>query len=151
YRRALFPGIATALAVVAALWLWPHSRPNLLLITLDTTRADRLGCYGYAPGRTPVLDGLAASGVLCDRAYTVAPLTLPAHASLFTGLYPAEHGVRTNGRGRLDDEIPTLAELLQRGGYDTAAFVASFVLDSKFGLDSGFKSYNDDVAADEPG
>src|SRR6516165_7288162 len=85
-------------------------KPNLLLITLDTTRADRIGCYGYSQARTPVLDSLAASGVLCERASTVAPLTLPAHTSLFTGLYPAESGVRTNGRGRLSETVPTLAE-----------------------------------------
>jgi arylsulfatase A-like enzyme/Tfp pilus assembly protein PilF len=115
------------------------------LITLDTTRADRLGCYGYAGARTPALDGLAAAGVLCESAATVAPLTLPAHTSLFTGLYPAETGVRSNGRGRLDDSIPTLAEVLKRQGYDTAAFVASFVLDARFGLARGFKIYDDDI------
>src|SRR4029077_11306307 len=91
------------------------------------------------------------SGVLCERAYTVAPLTLPAHASLFTGLYPAETGVRTNRRGRLDDGLPTLAEVLRRQGYDTAAFVASFVLDRKFGLDRGFKTYDDEIVGNETG
>src|SRR5437660_12035150 len=74
-------------------------RPNVLLVTLDTTRADRLGCYGYAPALTPALDALAAQGVLFERACTPAPLTLPAHASMMTGLYPAEHGLVTNGRG----------------------------------------------------
>jgi arylsulfatase A-like enzyme/Tfp pilus assembly protein PilF len=140
----------TVAAVVGSLafWLWPRPKTNLLLITLDTTRADHLGCYGYAGAKTPVLDELAASGVLCERAYTVAPLTLPAHASLFTGLYPAEHGVRSNGRGRLDDSIPTLAEVLRRKGYDTAAFVASFVLDARFGLARGFKKYDDDIGGE---
>src|SRR6266446_6420022 len=140
---------AAAVLGVLAFWLWPRPKINLLLITLDTTRADRVGCYGYRRAKTPVLDGLAATGVLCERAYTVAPLTLPAHASLLTGLYPAEHGVRSNGRGRLDDSIPTLAEVLKRQGYDTAAFVASFVLDRKFGLDRGFRKYDDDIAEGE--
>jgi arylsulfatase A-like enzyme/Flp pilus assembly protein TadD len=133
-----------------AFWFWPRTRPHLLLITLDTTRADRLKCYGYEPARTPVLDALASEGVLCERAYTVAPLTLPAHASLFTGLYPVETGVITNGRGRMDDSLPTLAESLKRRGYETAAFVASFVLDRKFGLARGFTAYDDDIAGEEP-
>lgn len=149
-RRMALVGMAAAILVGVAVWFWPQPRPHLLLITLDTTRADRLGCYGYAPAKTPALDALAAGGVLCERAYTVAPLTLPAHASLFTGLYPAETGVRTNGRGRLDDSLPTLAEALKRRGYETAAFVASFVLDGKFGLARGFKTYDDDIAGEEP-
>src|SRR5882724_3730188 len=141
---------AAAVLGVLAFWLWPRPKINLLLITLDTTRADRVGCYGYRRAKTPVLDGLAATGVLCERAYTVAPLTLPAHASLLTGLYPAEHGVRSNGRGRLDDSIPTLAEILKRQGYDTAAFVASFVLDARFGLARGFKTYDDEIGDETP-
>src|SRR5690242_16030295 len=110
-RKFVVCGAIIAVSGILAFWLWPRPKTNVLLITLDTTRADHLGCYGYAQAKTPVLDGLASSGVLCERAYTVAPLTLPAHASLFTGLYPAEHGVRSNGRGRLDDSIPTLAEV----------------------------------------
>src|SRR5262245_49569433 len=149
-RRRLTVLIPAVILIVGGIWLWPRPKPPVLLITLDTTRADRLGCYGYGGGRTPVLDALAEGGVLCERAYTVAPLTLPAHASLLTGLYPAENGVRTNGRGRLDDEIPTLAEVFRRQGYDTGAFVASFVLDRKFGLARGFKTYDDDFGGDEP-
>src|SRR5438552_12620386 len=135
-RRIVIFGVMACVLAVAADWLWPR-RPAicLLLVTLDTPRADRLGCYGYSAARTPVLDSLAASGILCEQAFTVAPVTLPAHTSLFTGLYPAENGVLTNGRGRLDDDVPTLAEALQRAGYDTAAFVGSFVLNGKFGLD----------------
>jgi arylsulfatase A-like enzyme/Tfp pilus assembly protein PilF len=148
-RRIALYTIAAGVLAGLAVWFWPRPRPNVLLITLDTARADRIGCYGYPAARTPVLDALAASGVLCERAYTVAPLTLPAHASVFTGLYPAENGVRTNGRGRLDESIPTLAEVLKRRGYDTAAFVASFVLDAKFGLDRGFKTYDDDFLSEE--
>src|SRR5262249_22371893 len=138
-RRLWIAGSVVALLLAAALWAWPRRPPHILLITLDTTRADRLRCYGYSAARTPVLDELAASGVLCESACTVAPLTLPAHVSLFTGLYPAESGVRTNGRGRLDVGIPTLAEALKRTGYETGAFIGSFVLDRKFGLERGFK------------
>ncbi|HEY2252377.1 MAG TPA: sulfatase-like hydrolase/transferase [Planctomycetaceae bacterium] len=125
-------------------------RPNVLLITLDTTRADRLGCYGYAPALTPTLDALAAKGVLFERAYTPAPLTLPSHASMMTGLYPPEHGLLTNGRGRLDENISTLAEIFRDAGYDTAAFIGSFVLHSKFGLERGFRQYDDDMTNTDP-
>src|SRR5262245_21468946 len=117
-RSVLLCGISAGVIGGLAFWLWPGPRPNVLLVTLDTTRADRLGCYGYSAARTPVLDSLAAGGVLCERAYTVAPVTLPAHTSLFTGLYPVESGIRTNGRGRLHDAVPTMAEVLQRQGYD---------------------------------
>jgi arylsulfatase A-like enzyme/Tfp pilus assembly protein PilF len=118
--------------------------PNLLLVTLDTTRADRLGAYGYVAAYTPALDGLAARGTTFDAAYTPAPMTLPAHATLFTGLQPPEHGARVNGEHRLAAGIPTLAERLASGGYRTGAFVAAFVLDAKFGLDRGFEHYDDD-------
>src|SRR5260221_2038404 len=85
------------------------ARPNILLITLDTTRADHLGAYGDRRARTPHLDRLAASGVLFERAITAAPLTLPAHVSLLTGLYPFAHGVRNNGNFSLSDRVPTLS------------------------------------------
>ena len=96
--------IVSCSIAAAALFIFSRSsRPtvNVLVITLDTTRADRLGCYRYARALTPVLDQLAAEGVLFERAYSPAPLTLAAHASLFTGLYPREHGLVTNGRGSL--------------------------------------------------
>ncbi len=152
-RRVVFAVTLIAGFVVAAylLGFFPRSRPtvNVLFITLDTTRADRLGCYGYQKALTPALDGLAAQGVLFERAYSPAPLTLPAHATMFTGLYPPEHGLRTNGRGRLDASIPTLPSLAATSGYDTGAFVASFVVDSKFGLDPGFAVYDDDLSTAE--
>jgi arylsulfatase A-like enzyme/Tfp pilus assembly protein PilF len=125
-------------------------RPHVLLITLDTTRADRLGCYGYGPAFTPALDSLAAQGVLFEKACTPAPLTLPSHASMMTGLYPPEHGLITNGRGRLASSVPVLAETFHDAGYDTAAFVGSFVLSSKFGLQRGFTTYDDDMTNTEP-
>lgn len=123
---------------------------NILLITLDTTRADRLGCYGYSPAETPVLDQLAEQGVLFERAYAPVPLTLPSHASMLTGLYPPEHGLRGNGQGALPGGIPTLATELQAAGYETGAFIAAFVLDGKFGLQRGFTTYDDDLSLAVP-
>lgn len=125
--------------------------PDLLLITLDTTRADSLGAYGADADATPHLDGLAKAGTRFEQALSPVPLTLPAHASLFTGLLPAEHGVRDNGWGRLDDRHPVLAEILQRAGYRTAAFPASRVLDSRFGLNRGFAVYDDFMAEERTG
>jgi choline-sulfatase len=117
--------------------------PNILLTSIDTLRADHVGAYGYAGARTPVLDRLAARGARYDHASTVTPLTLPAHASLLTGLSPLQHGVRDNGGFYLDEKFDTLAERLRRHGYRTAAFVASFVLDSRWGLNQGFDLYYD--------
>jgi choline-sulfatase len=119
---------------------------NLLVVTLDTTRADRLGCYGRAGGTTPHLDALAARGLRFAHAVTVAPTTLTSHATIFTGLIPPRHGVRINSEDRLDAAQSTLAEVLAAKGYETAAFVSSFVLDARFGLDQGFATYDDRVA-----
>jgi arylsulfatase A-like enzyme/Flp pilus assembly protein TadD len=124
----------------------PAKRPNVLLVTLDTTRADHLGCYGARDALTPALDGLAARGTLFEHAYTASPMTLPAHATLMTGLEPPEHGLRVNGKSRLAPTIPTLAEILSAQGYRTGAFVAAFVLNRQFGLDRGFTVYDDDLA-----
>lgn len=120
---------------------------NVVVVTLDTTRADRVGCYGYTGAETPVLDRLAAEGIRFADAVSSVPLTLPAHASIFTGLDPSNHGVRNNGEYRLDASQTTLAEVLQEHGYDTAAFVSAFVLDARFGLDQGFVRYDDRVDA----
>jgi arylsulfatase A-like enzyme/Tfp pilus assembly protein PilF len=117
---------------------------NVLLITLDTTRADHMGYAGHAAARTPNLDRLAAGGVRCEAAYSPVPLTLPAHCSLLSGLYPPAHKVRNNGTYFLPGPVLTLAEILGRRGYRTSAFVSSFVLDSRFGLDQGFTVYDDD-------
>jgi len=122
---------------------------NILLVTLDTTRADRLGCYGRAGAATPVLDRLAGGGVRFAEAVTVAPETLPAHATLFTGLLPPRHGVRINAEDRLESRHVTLAEVARARGYETAAFVSAFVLDARFGLDQGFDLYDDQVDAAE--
>jgi len=120
---------------------------NLLLITLDTVRADHLGCYGYASARTPNLDRLATSGVLFEHAFCQAPITLPSHASILTGLQPPRHGVRLNPPERLGGSVVTLAEVLKREGYGTAAFVSAFVVNSQFGLDQGFDLYEDTMTA----
>jgi len=116
-------------------------RPNALLITLDTTRADALSCYGLHAGVTPALDRLASEGVLFERAYTTVPIPLPAHASMLTGLVPPRHTVRDNGLAALPDEAHTLAEAAAASGYQTAAFLAAVVLHRDFGLDQGFDVY----------
>ncbi len=118
---------------------------SVLLITLDTTRSDRLGCYGAVDPATPNLDELAARAFRFTHAVTPAPTTLPAHASLMTGLYPPSHGARVNGETRLDGSALTLAEILGRRGWRTAAFVSAFVLDARYGLGQGFEIYDDRV------
>jgi arylsulfatase A-like enzyme/Flp pilus assembly protein TadD len=120
-------------------------RPNLLLVTIDTLRADHVGCYGAQGARTPVLDRLAAEGARFTTAIASAPLTLPSHASILTGLYPPHHGVRYNGISRLDPSFETLTERLRDGGYATGAVVGSYVLAAKYGLDQGFAHYDDDT------
>jgi choline-sulfatase len=139
-RHVLAVTLLCALCVACAR---PGARPNILLITLDTTRADHLGAYGNRRAQTPNLDRLAASGVLFERAITAAPLTLPAHASLLTGRYPFTHGIRNNGSFTLGDATATLATTLQAAGYRTAAFVSAFVLDHRYGLARGFDHYDD--------
>lgn len=140
--------LGAAVLAAAGLWFWNTRRGprwNVLIITLGSTRADHIGCYGHAAALTPAIDGLAGRGVLFERASATAPMTLPSHATMFTGLQPPEHGLVTNGMGRLPEELSTLAEILSARGWSTAAFVAAFVLDSKFGLDQGFETYNDDL------
>jgi arylsulfatase A-like enzyme/tetratricopeptide (TPR) repeat protein len=119
-----------------------NQKPNVLLITLDTTRADRLGIYGYRKGSTPNLDAIAREGVLFEAAFTQVPITLPSHCSIMTGTAVPYHKVRNNGKYKLPRELDTLAEILKRRGYTTAAFISSFSLDSRFGLSQGFDVYN---------
>ena len=118
-------------------------RANVLLITIDTLRADRVGAYGGPPGITPTLDRLAAEGLRLDTAYTHVPLTLPAHTALMTGAYPHVNGVRDNGSFRFDGKHRTLAGVLKDAGYRTGAFIGAFVLDARFGLNAGFDVYDD--------
>ena len=138
--------VACAAAIGTALWLAAarRQRPlNVLLITIDTLRADHVGSYGYKAAQTPALDALAARGLRFDRALTVAPLTLPAHASLMTGTFPVHHGVRDNAGFVLPDDQPTLAHVLRARGYRTGGFVAAFVLDHRWGIGRGFDRYSD--------
>lgn len=116
---------------------------NVVIVTLDTTRADRLGCYGFADVATPHLDRLAREGVLFEHATATVPLTLPSHASIFTGKLPPRHTVHDNGGFVLGPREVTLAERFQKAGYATGAFVAAWVLDSKWGLGQGFDRYSD--------
>ena len=122
--------------------LRPIAGQNVLLITIDTLRADALGCYG-GPAATPVLDGLAAQGVRFDFAHAHAVTTLASHASILTGTYPFQHGIRDNSGYRLPAETRTAATLLKAQGYRTAAFVGAFPLHSRFGLNQGFDRYDD--------
>ena len=120
----------------------PPKNLNLLIITIDTLRADHLGVYGYLKIRTPNIDRLGEHGILFSHAYSHVPLTLPSHCSLFSGTLPLYHGIRDNGY-RLPPSTVTLAEILKKNGYQTAAFVGAFPLDSRFGLDRGFDAYDD--------
>jgi arylsulfatase A-like enzyme/tetratricopeptide (TPR) repeat protein len=163
-RVAIVAGFFAALAAGAS-WWWVVTRParsatgfelgrpmsgaspgvlNLLVITLDTTRADRIGAYGYQNIETPTIDRLAREGVLFEQTMATAPLTLPAHCSIFTGRFPPEHGVRDNGGFFLSPQQLTLATILKRDGLRTGAVVGAYVLDGKWGLNQGFETYVDD-------
>jgi arylsulfatase A-like enzyme/tetratricopeptide (TPR) repeat protein len=126
--------------------LWARlgvEKPNVLLITLDTTRADHLPCYGYEEVKTPALDALASRGVVFEQCATTTPFTLPAHCSIMTGTYPTYHGVRINGNTALPAQQTTLAEVFSGHGYSCGAFIAAFVLDGRWGLNRGFAHYDD--------
>src|SRR6185436_452202 len=145
--------LAASLALFVACGRTPEtSRPipayapaslNLVLVTLDTLRADRLPAYGYTGIATPALDAIAREGVRFANAATTVPFTLPAHSSILTGVYPPRHGVRENVGYVLDPSTPTLAERLRKGGYATAGFVSAFVLDGRWGVGRGFDTYFD--------
>src|SRR5512132_1732636 len=122
--------------------LQPIARQNVLLVTIDTLRADALGAYG-GPAATPALDRLAADGVRFDFAHAHAVVTLPSHATLLTGQYPFQHGLRDNLGYRLAPGARTVATVLKQAGYATAAFVSAFPLHSRFGLNQGFDVYDD--------
>jgi arylsulfatase A-like enzyme/Flp pilus assembly protein TadD len=119
------------------------SEPNLLLVTLDTTRADRLGPYGFDKGTSPNLDRLAENAVVFEHATAAVPLTFPSHTTIFTGQYPTRHGIRDNGGFFLDSSATTLAEVLKAAGYATGGFIGAWVLESRWGLAQGFDKYSD--------
>ncbi len=135
--------VAAALFVLGACSHAGDRPRHVVLISLDTVRADRLGCYGHPDAGTPHFDALAARGVRCDQAMTPMPLTLPAHASLLTSHLPLRHGVRHNELHGLPDGAVTLAEILQAAGWRTGAFVGSAVLAPIHGLGQGFSVYSD--------
>jgi len=143
------PAAAGAVALCAAVLLGACSdgkeRINIVLITLDTLRADHLGCYGNEKVQTPNIDRLAAEGVLFEKAFASVSTTLPSHSTILTGLYPHQHGVRDNGVYYLPEEQVTLGELLSDEGYATGAFVSAFVLDRRFGIDQGFDTFDDEM------
>ncbi|MCB9915229.1 MAG: sulfatase-like hydrolase/transferase [Planctomycetes bacterium] len=135
---------ALVLLLLAACGASPGEVPgprSLLLVTFDTTRADRIGCYGHPEAVTPTVDALAAHGVRFDACFSVAPVTFPSHVALMTGTLPPYNGVRDNGVHRAVPELLTLAEILHEEGFRTAAFTAAYVLDAQFGLDQGFELY----------
>jgi arylsulfatase A-like enzyme/Tfp pilus assembly protein PilF len=151
FRRAI--AAVAVVGVAFAIFFWFRSRPvvadlnaipgqNVLLITIDTLRADALSCYG-GPANTPALDRLAAEGVRFDFAHAHAVLTLPSHTSILTGQYPFQHGVRENAGYRLAPNARTAATLFRKAGYATGAFVAAFPVHSRFGLNQGFDVYDD--------
>ncbi len=124
---------------------------NVVLVTIDTLRADRVGCYGYSRIETPHLDALAREGVLFRNASTTVPFTLPAHSSMMTGTYPPYHGVRENVGYRLDESVATMAEWLGEAGRTSAGFVSAFVLDARWGIARGFHHFFDDFDLKEMG
>jgi len=159
--RALLMLVAAAAALCVLFWfvlrpgkapsqkvlgMWKDlgvEKPNVILVTLDTTRADRLACYGYSGVKTPTLDALAGRGVLFEQCASSSPLTLPSHSTIMTGMYPTYHGVRLNGNTALSEEQTTIAEVLAGRGYQCGAFIGAFVLDGRWGLKQGFQHYDD--------
>jgi len=144
-RRGLLPVLLralTGLALTGCDTALPE-RANVLLITVDTLRPDRLSCYGYTGHRTPRIDALAAQGTLFEDAVSDAPWTTPSMSSVLTGVYPTLHGLRSTNAHRLAPEAITLAEILRERGYVTAAVIGSFPLHSLYGLDQGFDHYDD--------
>ena len=121
---------------------------NVILITIDTVRADHLGCYGATSVQTPVLDGLARDGVVFDRAISQVPLTWPSHAAILTGTYPFQNGVQDFTGQPLDERFRSVAQLFKQQGYATGAVVSSFVLDRSWGLARGFDFYDDAFSAE---
>jgi choline-sulfatase len=149
-RKGALAALVLIVAVVGV-WFWQrgasglNARPrSVLLVSVDTLRADHLGSYGYGAAATPVIDGLAARGLRFAQATTTVPLTLPAHTSLMTGTFPTFNGVRDNGGFYVDDSLTTLAETLKEQGYRTGGFIGAFVLDRRWGIAQGFDTYFDD-------
>src|SRR6202140_4703351 len=142
FRRLIL--VVTALTALCAAAQTP-AKPalNVVLITIDTLRADHVGCYGYKQIKTPNIDGLAADGVRFESAFAVVPVTLPSHSSMLTGTYPMLSGMHDFSGNKLSPLQPTLASVLKQAGYQTGAVIGAAVLDSRFGLNQGFDFYYD--------
>jgi arylsulfatase A-like enzyme/Flp pilus assembly protein TadD len=144
FRRAGRRWFVVVALLLACPALFAGSGPvNVVLITIDTLRADHLGCYGDKSAQTPNIDSLAREGVRFSNAYTPVPITLPSHSSIMTGTYPTTSGMHDFSGNKLNPDQPTMASVLQKAGYATGAVVASAVLDSRFGLNHGFDFYYD--------
>src|SRR5207253_3104088 len=135
--------LVAILSLAAAAWGTSNRPPNVVVVTIDTLRADHLGCYGYKQIRTPNIDSLASDGIRFERAYTAVPVTLPSHTVIFTGTYPTLNGMHDFAANKLGPTQPTLASILKEHGYTTGAVIGSAVLDRRFGLDHGFDFYYD--------
>jgi arylsulfatase A-like enzyme/Flp pilus assembly protein TadD len=142
-RRLAFLWITGLLVICPGLLAESKPALNVVIITIDTLRADHLGCYGYKQIRTPNIDALASESARFERAYTPVPVTLPAHTVIFTGTYPVFSGMHDFSGNKLNPKQPTLASLLKGQGYTTGAVIGSAVLDSRFGLNQGFDFYYD--------
>ena len=152
-KKSVAAALLLAAAALAVFLLRPRTRDfgrlrgdrdfNVILITVDTLRADKLGCYGSPRVKTPAMDAFAAAGIRYENCIAQTPLTLPSHTTIMTGTLPIHHGVRDNGGFVVPSELVTMAEAFKARGYETAAFVAAYVLDAKWGLDQGFDTYFD--------
>ena len=146
--------VAVAAAVSIGWWLYApgrSTRPDILLITIDTLRADHVGAYGASTGATPTIDALAARGTRFDDADTAVPLTGPSHATILTGQYPPAHGVRGNVVFTLGSRYPTAATRLKKLGYATAAFVGAYPVAAAFGFSQGFDTFDESFHESSPG
>jgi arylsulfatase A-like enzyme len=154
FSKRNIAAIFLALTALTGGWVYhaffsTHEIKNVLLISIDTCRADHLSCYGFNKKTTPNIDRIAKQGVLFENAYSPIPTTLPAHVSMFSGRVPPYHGAHKNGDALTDAPLEMLAEVFERNGYSTAGFVSSFVLDSQFGAGRGFDHYDDDIQVNE--
>jgi len=141
--RRIFLILAALSALQSAAQTPEKPALNVILITIDTLRADHVGCYGYKQIKTPNIDSLASDGVRFDRAFTPVPVTLPSHSAMLTGTYPMRSGMHDFSANKLSADQPTLATVLKRAGYTTGAVIGAAVLDSRFGLNQGFDFYYD--------
>ncbi len=153
-KALLMGGISVLVLLTAALFYLTRRKTdfhklkgkkdyNYILVTVDTLRADRIGCYGFSQIETPYMNLFAARGIKFERCIAQTPLTLPSHTSIMTGTYPVFHGVRDNGGFIVPPQLDTIAELFKKKGYQTSGFVAAYVLDSKWGINQGFDHYFD--------